>query len=232
MKKIVLIDLGNTLIYNKKIDFNEGYTYLYSLINETNITKDVFVNEAFQLFQKMYVSRDIDLIEIAFQSFLKRLFDKLHVTSVYSFAELEKIIYDKTVKDEPIDGVLAFLDFLKSQNIPVYIISNSTFSSQCLRKTIDAFGISKFIQGLYSSADYGYRKPNRLFFEKIAPLQNIHKEETVMIGNDAYFDFEFAKNISVDFLWFNEKNEKKDEENIKSFRKYSELITKWGEIFD
>lgn len=231
MKNIILIDLGNTLIYNKKIDFEKGFKYIYSILKIDTMDEKAFLQKAVDMTHKILKIRDSDIIEMPFTNILKKIFEELEIFSNLSMEIIEKEFYKNAIIDEIIPGVIDFLSFLKKNGCLVYIISNSTFSSQCLKLTINNFGIDKYINGIYSSADTNYRKPSRLFFDKINELSKINKSQVLMIGNDDYYDFEFAKNIGIDFLWFNEKRNINNK-NCYEFNKYEELIKKWGEKID
>lgn len=233
MKKTVLIDLGNTLIYNKEIKLNRGYRYLYFELKEIKLSMDAFLNYANDLFNRLYKTRNQDNIEIPFQTFLRTLIAELNLKTNLSLEQLEQTFYDKAIVDEPMSGGVDFLTYLKKRQIAIYIISNSTFSSGCLVKTLKRFGILEYMNGVFSSADIGYRKPSPLLFDYIKELEGINKKETIMIGNDYYFDFEFAKAIQVDFLWYNAKNEAKSNDDFCYVAKnYQSLIDEWSEKFD
>lgn len=233
MKKHVLIDLGNTLIYNRKIDLNAGYVYLYHVLNSIPLSIHEFSKYTSTLFKTLYQTRDVDHIEIPFTTFLSILIDRFHVKPTISLDYIEQEFYHRAIVDEPIVEAVDFLSYLKKKHIDIYILSNSMFSSKCLAFTLQQFGILDYVDGVYSSADIGYRKPSHLFFDGIKDLKNLSKKETIMIGNDFYFDFEFAKAIQVDFLWYNELNLKKDSDTFFYMTKsYKNLINEWSEKFD
>lgn len=233
MKKNVLIDLGNTLIYNRKIDFKAGYEYLFFELKDIKLPINAFLEYVDALFERLYSTRNIDNVEIPFTVFLSTLIHELNLQTSLSLERLEQRFYDKAIIDEPIVGVIEFLSYLKKQQVDIYVISNSMFSSSCLAHTLNQFEMLRYIKHVYSSADIGYRKPSHLFFDTIKDLKNIDKKDTIMIGNDYYFDFEFAKSIQVDFLWYNENNEEKLSSDFCYMTKsYIDLINEWSEKFD
>lgn len=233
MKQTILIDLGNTLIYNKRISFQDGNRYLYQFLDIKTISLESFLYCTKRIIDSMFKDRNTTHMEVPFTSYLQKVIETYGVKKEIDLDELELEYYKKAVTDEAILNASDFLKFLKSKKYQIYIISNSTFSSNCLKWTLETFGMMSYIDGLYSSSDIGYRKPDKAFFEGIEILQMKDKKEMIMIGNDDYFDFEFAKNIGVDFLWYNEKYlPKKIDTFYYETHKYSDLIKEWGEKFD
>ena len=72
MKKIVCMDLGNTIIHNDVICFEAGYEKLYSTLEITSMDIAQWKENMNQLYLQMYVTREEDEIEVPFQRFLKK----------------------------------------------------------------------------------------------------------------------------------------------------------------
>lgn len=231
MKKVILFDLGNTLINNTSISLEAGLNELHNQLN-IMYPKNNFINEGLTLFKELYKTRNIDNIEVKFTVYLSKLLNKFNIITRYSLDQLEEIFYDKAVVDDKIDDVIELLDFLKRKKYKIYIISNSTFSKKVLQKTINKFNIYPYIDNLFSSSDIGYRKPDIRFLNNINELNYIDKKDMVFIGNDKNYDLEFAKNLKIDFIWYNKDNERINNDNIKNIKNYKELLCKWGEIID
>ena len=86
----------------------------------------------------------------------------------------------------------------------MYVLSNATFSSNCLKYTLEQFGILEYFNEVYSSGDVTHRKPSKLFFDELNLEKNIDLDKAIYIGNDEYFDKEFAKNLNIPFVLFKE----------------------------
>lgn len=231
MKKIVCMDLGNTIIHNDIICFENGYEKLYHLLEITNVDLRDWKQKMYQLYLSMYATREKDYIEIPFQQFLQKAIEMMNLQTAYSLDELELIFYQAATVDSIEGDIVHFFDFLKLKKIPIYVISNSTFSKRCLYDTLEKLKLKDYIVELYSSADIGIRKPDARFFERIASLQDFLKREILYIGNDEIIDYHFAKNIGIEFIWYNheKKNDNIEEKMIENYR---ELIKIWGEKFD
>lgn len=231
MKKIVCMDLGNTIIHNDAICFEAGYEKLYFTLEITSMDIAQWKENMNQLYLQMYATREEDEIEVPFQQFLKKAIEEMNVQTRYSLDDLEFIVYQAATIDSIENDILSFLEFLKARCIPVYVISNSTFSKRCLCDTLKKLGLDDYITEVYSSADIGIRKPNACFFHQITALQSFSKGEILYIGNDAWVDYHFAMNIGLEFVWYNHEKKKK-ELGCQTIQNYQELMEIWGEKFD
>lgn len=202
-KKIVLLDLDNTLI-----DFNECARH--SIIN---------------IFKKL----NIPYSEKVFETFIeenvkiwKRL-EKGEITKGELRANRWNIIlnrlgidYDGTVIEEmfengvaqgayPVEGAYGLLDYL-SPKYDLYIISNGFRSVQENRLKIGDF--RKYFKNVFVSEDIGIQKPAKEFFDycfRKAKIQNT--EDVVLIGDSLSADITGGKNYGIDTVWFNRNNE-------------------------
>lgn len=205
MIRNILIDLGNTIINNLGFDFKECLSYIYDN-SSVKLEKKEFISLSYFIFKKMYSLRDINNCEISFSEYLKDISSKLAIVYKKSIKELEEDIYRKYVYDSVNNDAKDFLEYCFKNSLNVYLYSNSTFESDLLKITLNNFQIDKYFKNIYSSADFGYRKPSLLFFEK-SKLE-INKEESIFIGNDYLIDGYFAKECGLKFMWYNVKNEK------------------------
>ncbi len=88
---------------------------------------------------------------------------------------------------------------LREQGKHIYLLTNAqrAFTEYELRmlKIEDCF------DGIYISSDYGVKKPNKLFFEKMIAKSGIDPRQSVMVGNDMICDIEGAKNAGLDAIY-------------------------------
>ncbi|MCM1513682.1 MAG: HAD family hydrolase [Anaeroplasma bactoclasticum] len=231
MKKIVCMDLGNTIIHNDAICFDAGYEKLYSILEITSMNVEEWKQNMYQLYLHMYATREKDYIEIPFQQYLKKSMEMMNIQTSYLLADLEFLFYQAAIVDSVEKDIFSFFVFLRTKNIPIYVISNSTFSKRCLLATLIKLELNEYIAEVYSSADIGIRKPDVRFFNQITALQPFSKEKILYIGNDAIIDYHFAKNSGIEFIWYNCENEEKDI-SCQMIENYQELVKIWGEKFD
>jgi len=81
--------------------------------------------------------------------------------------------------EDNIDEKLAnHLNLLRKKGIRVYLTTNQEkYRTQYM---LDEMGFGKILDGVFSSAYLGYKKPNKEFFEKVmSKLQNVKKSEVL-----------------------------------------------------
>lgn len=198
-KKILLIDLDNTLI-----DFNECARH--SIIN-------AFGELGFDYSPKVFETFIEENVRI-----WKRL-EKGEITKPQLRADRWNIIlgklgidYDGTILEEmfengvaeyacPVEGAYDLLDYLKGK-YKLYIVSNGFRFVQESRLKIGDF--EKYFDGLFVSEDIGIPKPAREFFDYcFEKLGNPLKEDTLLIGDSLSADIIGGINYGIDTIWFN-----------------------------
>lgn len=210
MKKIVLLDLDNTLI-----DFNECAKH--SIINS-------FKKHNFEYTEKTFMTFITENVKI-----WKRL-EKGEITKADLRANrwniiLEKlsIDYDGTIIEEEfengvaqgayaVEGAYELLDYLHSK-YELYIVSNGFRFVQESRLKIGDF--RKYFKDIFLSEDIGIQKPAKEFFDYcFEKLNQPNKEDVILIGDSLSADIIGGLNYGIDCIWFN-KNGEELPQNIK-----------------
>lgn len=203
MKKIILIDLDNTLI-----DFNECARH--SIINAFNELGFTYTDKVFETF----ITENVKI--------WKRL-EKGEITKPQLRADrwniiLEKlgIDFDGTVLEEmfengvakgayAVDGAYELLEYLKDK-YKLYIVSNGFRFVQESRIKIGNF--EKYFDDVFVSEDVGIPKPAKEFFDYcFEKLGNADKNDTILIGDSLSADIIGGINYGIDTIWFNKNNE-------------------------
>ena len=202
-KKILLIDLDNTLI-----DFNECARH--SIIN------------AFGELGLPYTPRVFDTFICENVRIWKRL-EKGEITKAQLRANRWNIIlgklgidFDGTVLEEmfengvaryacPVEGAYDLLDYLQGK-YKLYIVSNGFRFVQESRLKIGDF--EKYFDGLFVSEDIGIPKPAKEFFDYcFETLGNPPKGDTLLIGDSLSADIIGGINYGIDTIWFNKNGD-------------------------
>jgi putative hydrolase of the HAD superfamily len=110
-----------------------------------------------------------------------------------------------------IDEVRYTLGELQKQGITMYILSNSIFTANSANKLLNDFGIIDYFEKIYSSADYGVRKPSSRFYqiaiaEILANNPELTKDDILYVGNDYDTDIIGATSVGLSTVWYNEKH--------------------------
>ncbi len=210
MKKIILMDLDNTII-----DFNEcarhsimgifedlGFAY-----NENVFT--TFITENVKIWKRL------ELGEI----------DKPYLRANRWNIILGKlgIDYDGTIIEEhfengvamgayPVDGAYELLDYLHSK-YDIFVVSNGFRFVQESRIKIGDYG--KYFKDIFLSEDIGIQKPDLRFFDYC--YKNIGfppKDELILIGDSLSADIKGGNDFGIDTIWFN-KNKDPESDTIR-----------------
>ena len=203
MKKIILIDLDNTLI-----DFNECARH--SIINAFNELGFTYTDKVFETF----ITENVKI--------WKRL-EKGEITKPQLRADRWNIIlkklgidFDGTVLEEmfengvakgayAVDGAYELLEYLKDK-YKLYIVSNGFRFVQESRIKIGNF--EKYFDDVFVSEDVGIPKPAKEFFDYcFEKLGNADKNDTILIGDSLSADIIGGINYGIDTIWFNKNNE-------------------------
>ena len=203
-KKIVLLDLDNTLI-----DFNECARH--SIMN-------IFEELGFSYTEKVFETFICENVKI-----WKRL-EKGEITKAELRANRWNIIlgklgieYDGTIIEEKfengvaqgayaVEGAYELLDYLYPK-YELYIVSNGFRFVQESRLKIGDF--RKYFKDIFLSEDIGVQKPAKEFFDYcFEKLEQPKKEDVILIGDSLSADIIGGLNYGIDCIWFNKNGDK------------------------
>ncbi len=207
-KKIVLLDLDNTLI-----DFNECARH--SIMN-------IFEEQGFTYTEKVFETFITENVKI-----WKRL-EKGEITKAELRANRWNIIlgklgidYDGTIIEEKfengvaqgayaVDGAYELLDYLFPK-YELYIVSNGFRFVQESRLEIGDF--RKYFKDIFLSEDIGIQKPAKEFFDYcFEKLEHPQKEDVILIGDSLSADIIGGLNYGIDCIWFNKNGDESPED--------------------
>ena len=190
LPKIIIFDVGGTLIKGTWKDSILGYTYLYDEVLDVKESLDDYLEFVKGMFY-IIKQRDICDMEFNFRSFFNYLKDLYGLKTNESYEEIEykfaRTFYSPMLND----NVLELLEYLKSKHVPLYVLSNSMYSTACVEKELEEFGIRKYFLQVISSGDHLVRKPSKELFKlylKKFDLMGYKVTDICYIGIDPYFD--------------------------------------------
>ncbi len=204
MKKIILLDLDNTLI-----DFN--LCAKHSIINSFKKHGFTYTDSVFETF----IAENVKI--------WKRLEDG-EITKAELRANRWNIIlnklginYDGTIIEEEfengvaqgayaVEGAYDLLNYLYPK-YELYIVSNGFRFVQESRLKIGDF--RKYFKDIFLSEDIGVQKPAREFFDYcFEKLGNPPRESVILIGDSLSADIIGGLNYGIDCIWFNKNCDK------------------------
>lgn len=101
------------------------------------------------------------------------------------------------------DGVVDFLEALKSKGKKIYLLSNAQRSFTL--PEIKMMGLEKYFDGIMISSDECVSKPSVQFFDKLFKKYKLKKSESVMIGNDFRSDIGGAYRFGIRSLYIHQE---------------------------
>lgn len=189
-----------------KIDFEEFHTS-YHLINEKlwELMRDEKIDKEYLRKHRFY------------DTFLKFGVDDENLADYFEHHFLDEILK----YNELVDGALDLLNYLKSKDYRMHIISNG-FQEVTERKCILS-GIFGYFETITSADSVNIRKPRPEIFEYSLNLAKAEKSESILIGDDWIADVKGAQNFGIDVIFFDVLDENPQEEGIKFIKNLSEL---------
>ena len=103
------------------------------------------------------------------------------------------------------DGALDILDYL-TEKYQLHIITNGFEEVQY--KKLKNSGIFHYFSTITTSEEVGLKKPNPIVFVKALEKARTNPNDSVMIGDSFEADILGAKNIGMETIFFNYRNEK------------------------
>ena len=202
-KKILLIDLDNTLI-----DFNECARH--SIINAFEELGFTYTENVFKTFieENVKIWKRLEKGEITKPQLRANrwniILGKLGID--FDGTVLEKMFENGVANHAcPVEGAHDLLDYLQGK-YKLYIVSNGFRFVQESRLKIGNF--EKYFDGVFVSEDIGIPKPAKEFFDYC--FENINhppKDDVILIGDSITADILGGINYGIDTIWFNKNNE-------------------------
>lgn len=233
MVKVILFDLYDTILKDISFDFNNGLTYLH----KTFFSKACSIKELMdfsETFLPLYDKRKTDNTEICLiGDEIPQFFIRYGIPLPEDLASVEYAVMNQMQKVTLMDSVRDTLQMLYDRGVLMYILSNSIFTGNAAKKLLNDFGIAEYFKKLYSSADYGIRKPDRRFFDIavngiLSDNCDVKKEEILYVGNDYVTDVTGAAISGLKTVWYNVKRLPNEKSlciwDIDNFRKILDIV--------
>lgn len=193
--RAIIFDLFETLLHDIKFDFNLGLFYLHKNILSKQTDRVEFLDYAATYWKELYDKRSEDNSEVAFEDELLDFKNKYGFKVNYP---LEEILFNCALEintNELFNDTISTLEQLKLLGIPVYLLSNSIFKKNEMKKFINQYDLEKYFVNIHFSADYKVRKPHKDLFEIV--FDDIKRYDTSIEMKQVYF---IGDNFEADVL--------------------------------
>ena len=210
--RAIVFDLFDTLLHDIKFDFNSGLIYLHENILSKDTDKVEFLNYAATYWKELYDKRSEDNSELAFEDELLDFKNKYGFKVNYPIEEITFNCALEINTAELFNDTISTLEQLKLLGIPVYLLSNSIFKKNVMKKFINQFDLEKYFVNMYFSADYKVRKPHKdlfkIVFDDIKTYDNsIEMDQVYYIGDNFEADVLGAENFGLTPVFINRKHD-------------------------
>lgn len=122
-----------------------------------------------------------------------------------------------------LDGALELIRNLHTE-FDLYIVTNGDPEVQYHR--LNDSGLYPYFKDIFVSADVGFQKPMKEFFDHVfARVEDFALEHTLIIGDSLSSDMTGGKNAGIDTCWINPNNKKNHTNIVPTYeiRKLNEL---------
>ncbi|MCR1952638.1 MULTISPECIES: HAD family hydrolase [Clostridium] len=205
MFKNYIFDLYGTLV---DINTNEDSQLLweklalfYSYKGANYSSKELYYQYSRLIRSNLKLNTNTNFPDFNIEEIFKELFNKKAIfpsdDTIRDTAQIFRVL--SINKLSLYNGVIEFLEDLKSKNKNIYLLSNAqrVFTLYEM-KLLD---IDKYFDEILFSSDYCVCKPDKLFYNSLIEKYNLNPIESIMIGNDYICDIQGAKEVKLNTLY-------------------------------
>jgi HAD superfamily hydrolase (TIGR01662 family) len=205
--KVVLFDLGSTLIYSK-----DAWPSIYERADR----------ELVEVLQQSGIPLEIKSFSSEFETFLDSYYAaRTSPIEKTTFSDLKEILQQKGYRDAPVSVMRTALDAmyaitqqnwyiepdaistlqtLREQGYRLGIVSN-TSDDQNVQKLVDRWVLRPFFETIITSAGCGIRKPDRRIFQLALNHFGVSPEQIIMVGDSLEADILGANQMGFYSVW-------------------------------
>jgi putative hydrolase of the HAD superfamily len=209
MYKHILIDLDDTLWdfrRNSKIAMQEIYND-YELIKYYDSFEsfyDVYMTKNHQLCEQ-YAKGEITKNYLSLERFLY----PLRIVGCENVELAQKLgtdfLYRTTMQTNLVEGAIETLDYLKSKNYTLSIISNGFIEVQYTK--LRRSGLLPYFTNIFLSEEIGYQKPDIRFFQAVLEKLEAKPSDCLVVGDNLQTDIQGAQNANINSVYFTNHSE-------------------------
>lgn len=218
---ILIFDYFETLLNSRSMDFNRGLKVFWEEHYQDKCAFEDMKAYGEELF-RVLLSKHKAGVEYPFVKEELPLYSQRFGGDKLDMSISEEADFLMRCNDFELDpGMAHFLEECSAKNIPMYVLSNSGFRGEALMEILNRFGIGKYFNKLWSSADFGRIKPCREFFElaiktALEEKPSEARGDIIFIGDMYDSDVIGAHNAGIKAAWLN-KNGGSDTEGLAAF---------------
>jgi anaerobic ribonucleoside-triphosphate reductase activating protein len=186
MKNVVIFDLFGTVIKEETHDWKAGLNHIFENYLDTDDIDKVL--ELTKDFKETHMSnRSITYKEPKMIDQLKLIQENFGFKQDASIFDIEFAFLDNSRTVSLAHGVRDVFDYLKNEKVEIYIMSNTIYSGETIQRYLNKLNVGSYIKRVFTSSDFGYRKPHKGFFNYVYSEVNndntLDRKDITFIGD-------------------------------------------------
>ena len=201
----LLLDYGGTLVEDVSVDLRAGNEWLLSRASyrQAHVTVEHVLERASRVAKEVAGRRDDVHLETAWPTLTRLIHDYFGTRFAVPMADLEMGFWRASVQTRPMPGAQNVLEQLHRANMPVAVVSNTSFGEPVIRYELDRYGLTDHLAFVMVSSDYSVRKPNGLLYDTAAARLHVRPDDIWFVGDRLDTDVAGARAAGMTAVWFN-----------------------------
>jgi putative hydrolase of the HAD superfamily len=224
--KGILFDLGGTLLVEGHFNIQSGRQRMFELAkNPRGVSFEDICEKADLLFDRIQEQREAGLIEAPFRTYNRLIHEMLGMRFSLSGKQLELEFWKAANVMGPAAGVEKAVAQLADRGVPMGIVSNCMFYGGVLKWELAVHHLIDYFDFIFSSADFGFRKPHRGVFLGAAGILNLAPNEVWFVGDSLTKDIAGAQAVGMAGVWYNPNGQSSEDVRPDAeFRHWDEFV--------
>lgn len=222
----ILADYGGTLVEEAGFDARAGVELLMAHLADRppSLGIEEVLARVERVAREVSARRDAFQIEAPWPAVTRLIYDYFGVTFDQPLSELELEFWNATVTTRPMAGAAEALAALEALDIPLGVVSNSSFRSAMIRHELAKHDLAIPSGVVVASADYAVRKPNPLLFETAASLLDVPPDDIWFVGDRLDTDVAGARAAGMVSVWLRPPNDQSEGPADLTVSSWNELL--------
>jgi len=204
-KRAVLFDLGGTLIEFENEPWDElerkGMRKCHELLNRNGYdvpSADEFANLFVEYHAQKWKEIMKDNKEVPFHRLVAEFLDRYDIGLGENISEFVRTFYSPITEQlHRRKGAIQALEFVKTRELKIGLVSNSPFPADWHRDEMRRFEIYDYFDCTVFSSELGIRKPEPSIFRECLGKLGVAVGEAIHIGDRAIEDIAGAKSLGI-----------------------------------
>ena len=165
---------------------------------------DVYMTKNHQLWEQ-YAKGEITKNYLSLERFLYPLRIVGHENVELAKKIGEDFLYRTTMQTNLVEGAIETLEYLKSKNYTLSIISNGFIEVQYTK--LRRSGLLPYFTNIFLSEEIGYQKPDIRFFQAVLEKLEAKPSDCLVVGDNLQTDIQGAQNANINSVYFTNHSE-------------------------